>query len=481
MTRAMRLPYDVVKEIQALLPIWLASLLAMGAAGVLGNKKVYAFGVLAYFLGSVALGAQSMGHEYTNRTLTLLLSQPVSRRRLFLVKLGVLAPMLLMLAVVAWAVLFNSRDLHFGRDWAANPPGTTVLMLAVLCGVCLAPWFTMVCRSTLAGVIFTICTPGMASILSAVLTVVQFGNTGMPGATRFELAVFRWSVLGCCAVAGVLNWRMFSRLEAIDGPHPEVRLPSWLRGRTSAIDAASLPPARSRYAYWLLVKKELRLQQMTFVVAGIYLLMCAAMLFIRSAVPGFFGRAIGPITILYSGLLAVLIGSLASAEERQFGTLEWQVLMPMATWKQWAVKLGTVLGVALLLLVGLPVLLASMLRLEDHIRITAWGAGTMMFLIIGSLYVSSLCTSGVRALLLSFLVLFGLGLVAEWFGAAVQRSLHQPLLWLAGLAGFVALALRFGLVNHRSAERGAGRVWRQAIWMGGCLTLGVTALLALSR
>ncbi len=46
----------------------------------------------------MALGAQSFGHEYSHRTLGLLLSQPADRRRLFLYKLGVLFVMLATLA-----------------------------------------------------------------------------------------------------------------------------------------------------------------------------------------------------------------------------------------------------------------------------------------------------------------------------------------------------------------------------------------------
>ena len=66
--------------------------------------------MLAYVLGSVALGALSIGHEYTNRTLTLLLSLPADRRRLYLVKLGVLIPMLLTLGALAFGLLFNPRS-----------------------------------------------------------------------------------------------------------------------------------------------------------------------------------------------------------------------------------------------------------------------------------------------------------------------------------------------------------------------------------
>ena len=38
--------------------------------------------------------------------------------------------------------------------------------------------------------------------------------------------------------------------------------------------------------------------------------------------------------------------------ERQFGTLEWQVLLPMATGQQWVIKVATAFVPALLLGVG---------------------------------------------------------------------------------------------------------------------------------
>ena len=69
---------------------------------------------VAYGLGAVALGALSMGHEYTGRTLSLLLTQPVSRWRLFAVKSGIAALMLVALAAVAWPVLDGGRTLHLG-------------------------------------------------------------------------------------------------------------------------------------------------------------------------------------------------------------------------------------------------------------------------------------------------------------------------------------------------------------------------------
>ena len=55
------------------------------------------------------------------------------------------------------------------------------------------------------------------------------------------------------------------------------------------------------------------------------------------------------LSVFYSGLIALLVGSLACAEERQMGTLDCQVLLPMATWQQWSVKVAVVLGLSMVL------------------------------------------------------------------------------------------------------------------------------------
>jgi hypothetical protein len=95
----------VVKEIRALLPLWTACMLPVCAAALVRDSRILALGILAFTLGSVALGAQSMGHEYSCRTLGLLLSQPSERARLFLIKFGVLAVMLVTLAAAAASAL----------------------------------------------------------------------------------------------------------------------------------------------------------------------------------------------------------------------------------------------------------------------------------------------------------------------------------------------------------------------------------------
>jgi hypothetical protein len=107
-------------------------------------------------------------------------------------------------------------------------------------------------------------------MVAAVLTIAVFGfdSGDMPDAARFTAIVLWCEVAGLCAVAAISTWRMFMRLEVIEGRDAEIQLPRWLRGRTDAMSAGS-GTARDRHPLWLLVKKEARLQQMSFVIGGL--------------------------------------------------------------------------------------------------------------------------------------------------------------------------------------------------------------------
>jgi hypothetical protein len=435
---AVHLPPLVTKEIRALLPAWAATLCAVGVAAVSGPRS-HGLGAVAYVIGSVTLGSQSVGHEYTHRTLTLLLSQPVERRRLLLTKLGVTSTLLLTLAAFASLTVLK-------------PDERPLVLGSILCGLFLAPLLTMVCRNALAGPVFAGAMPMWAPPLSDLV------GAGVVWAVALPLF----------AVSAVASWRVFMRLEAIDARGSDLRLPQLPR-RTAIADASS-GVARSRHPVWLLVKKELHLQQMTFAVAGLWAVIWAAVLALAPFVPGLPEFPLAGVGILYGALLAVLIGSLASAEERQSGTLEWQLLLPMATWKQWAVKVGTTLVLTALLSYAFPLALAA-----GRVGIMGWHAGAIVMLTTGSLYISSLCRTTVRALMVSGAVLLGLGELGLYVAGAyggVIRFLAIP------LAVVCALTLWFALENHRSAGQDAGRVSRQVMWIAGCLALGVAVVTA---
>jgi hypothetical protein len=480
---------QIKKEIRALLPAWLASAAIIILTWLSGGAFFFLPAILAYCLGALALGAFSIGHEYTGRTLGFLLTQAIDRRRLFALKLGVLAIMLVTLGVVAW----EGMSVGLGLD-AQRIPRVWILFLPALCGLCVAPLLTMISRSPLGGVVFTIVVMASMWGLGEVSSVIRYGaeSAGSAEPKIFRMAVVSWGITIVSFLAAIASWRSFVRLEAIEDRDADVQLPAWLR--VQARDKGD-PRASARPGVVLqLVSTELYLPQMTFVVAGIYLLGWAASALLELYTKDVDSMHLGALTILYGQMLGLLAGSLASAEERQLGTLQWQVLLPLATWKQWATKAGVALTLAMLLGFALPSLLASIGLLGGEMPSMAGLAVTVAAFGFVGLYVSSFSTSGVRALLASIPVVLGsviairtvtgvaLAQVARLLSGVHARSpqrqfllvaLHSwtPRIIVAFVGTAIVMLLWFGLVNHRSMERRTRRIVIQGVCLFSTLAI----------
>lgn len=494
MTRRL-LPPLVRKEVRALLPTWLTCVLALAlAAFVRGGRLstftalVYALAAPVYGFGTIVLGAQSIGHEYTDRTLSVLLSQPIARRQLLAAKVGVLAAMLATLALTASMVLLvDARP-----SWSLRERG--LLFMLPLAAISIAPVITILSRGPLAGVVLTMCGCGLLLVCADVIGAWMLDLRGLDFAA-FKFRFWFGSMAVSCTAGAILGWRLFMRLEARDDPGAQIELPR-LR---------LLPGVVRHHPIWLLAEKELHLQQLTLVVAGVYLASATAIALLKHVLPELRALPLVPLSILYFILLSMLIGSLASAEERQFGTLEWQVLQPIAASRQWAVKAAVALGTAVVLGVVLPFLVAAMSPSgDDAISSHLWrqNAAIAILLTTCSLYLSSLCGSGVRAMALALPIGMAAGVTLRAIAWAVPRliellSIHSRLgilprgfdagplfsfgtaadvLWLAIIAAFVALLLRFAAVNHRTIDRSLARVLRQVACIGAFVTVGAMLL-----
>ena len=467
MSAGPRLSRLAAKDVRALAPIWIVCLAAMAASVTLNLTPFRGFGVVLFFFGLAALGALSFGHEYQHGTMALLLSLPAQRTRLFLVKVAVLAPMLLTVAAAAALLVFpDVHSAELDRPWLA--------WRAALYVLCVAPWLTMVFRSAIAGAVFTLSLPGTAVTLAQPIYFLAYGRLA-PGEVVLEVM---WrSSLALSAIGAVASWRTFARLEAIDGKGSPLGLPRWLRWP----DAASAPGPTIGHPIWLLVKKELRLQEMAFVVAGLYVIGWIAAVWLQPVFQH--SREIFDVlSFFYAMLIALLVGSVASAEERQLGTLDWQLLLPVGSVTQWAVKAGVVLGLALLFGLGLPALLVTSKDFGWMGLRLAYG---IVALAIAGLYVSSTCRSGLWSMLMALSAVLG----TMWWLTYLRLRLSVRLdrIFYVGLVRFdnalepamatvfLALLLWFAFANHRSADRASRRLWLQALWLGGYLTAATIA------
>ena len=344
-------PFEVAirKELRALWPAWATASVSIGGLALLSDGRNADLGWVVLFVGALTLTGLSIGHEYSNKTLAILLSQPVDRRRLLLVKLGAALPMVALLVAVAVAILPPTDS----RGPSELPS------LTLLCGLVAAPWLTMVCRGPLAGVLFASSITALAHIAAEVALILRYGSIDDRGADQaaFRTAVLVTGLAGSTLIAGISGWRLFMRLEALSGPASSIELGRWWPTRHSA---TALSPAKStrRHPLWMLTLKELRLQQLTLVVTPLFAAGWVALVMLwRSDSDA--KDVLNAVGFVYYGSLAILIGSLASAEERQLGTHEWHTLLPIATWQQWSVKLAIALSLALTVSVGVPTLLAA--------------------------------------------------------------------------------------------------------------------------
>ncbi len=251
--------------------------------------------------------------------------------------------------------------------------------------------------------------------------------------------------------------------------HSHIQIPDLLR---AAIARAAATSRTRHHPIAALIGKDLRLQQMAFVVAALYVVSWAAFAWMDSrALDKPMGLLI-PLTLLYGGSLAILIGSLASAEERQLGTLEWQTLLPSPAWQQWAVKVGVTFGLTLLLGAGLPALLHSLHGAHDYPGLRMWlrcradlrAADGHQPLPLDALQECrsapwscrfprsprlSLRHGSFKARL--YLALRG---PDRQLNVGLYQALQPP---LAMGVGLVALLVWLAFLNHRSADRSASR------------------------
>jgi hypothetical protein len=497
MTTVLR-PALVWKEVRGLGPTWLTAAALLVAVGFVETGLDTVLDVqqprtgarqltVLFYVGACALlGALSIGQEFTDRTLAGLLAQPAARSSVLLHKLGVVAAMLLALGGLAWAYGLTPPAVARALPEISPTGRVLVTVLPVLGGVLLAPCLTLLTRSALAGCVFTIALSLVMVIGSQAAVPWLYGDAAtLAQANARFLDIFVHTMLAVVVLSALLMWRLFMRLEAIEGRGLELHLPAWLFK-----PRVHLAAARSARSVWQqMLGKELHLQQLTFVVSALYVAAWLAVVLVgESLFPTRRDGYMTAATLLHAGAIPLLAGSLASAEERQLGTLGWQVLLPIAAWRQWAVKAAVVLVLSLGLAIGVPAILYALFASgPGPVRLGWPPAAAIAAVATVSLYASSLSTNGVRALLASAAAIGGPLLVAHITMNNVMPG-WMPLAWdlpnaawavlYAASAAVFAWLLWLGMKNHGSAERGAKRVLKQVAALGAVAVVAMLAFAA---
>jgi hypothetical protein len=396
---------------------FLAAAVNAMSAQLRGFDILSVFAALAHALACFWICANAFGSEFEHRTLGQWLVQPRSRGDLYREKLGVAGGI-----AGGTAVIF-----YLTTSWsiASDPQFLASILGPLILGLASAPFFTLISRSTLAGFVFTLTVPmALYLVLQTALDVYHYRVYPTLADRSSEEKSLLWAggviYLGAMALAG---WRVFKRLEWREGG----------AGGSSTLGLYALTGAWDRWIgrRWLgqpstaqLIRKELRLNVVPWLIAGILIGFWGLSLLIRKWAPeSELGvAASNPYTVtLYAGILGVFIflvtGASAIAEERVLGTLEWQWTQPIPMARQWRIKVGVATALALTLGLVLPAALVW-LGFDAEALDTAFGqpdwepiaayAAALVALFATSLYASSVSQSSMKAVALTPMLLASL-------------------------------------------------------------------------
>ena len=332
----------LIKETRELLVILIGTLLLIAVPFGVNGGSAAPFGVVAFGLGCMVLAGCAFGNEFQHRTLPLLLSQPISRWVLWRDKMLVLGTGI----ALSLAALLVCRRMY----GAAPDEGTwPVLVLIALCAFCGAPYWTLVYRQPLVGMVSAAGFPALLLVVSELIAIwLGKGEAVQPASATFLLTLY-------CAVVLWRGYVRFKRLEVVDTVTSDLHLPA-------GVEAALARPlarisSRFRGPYAALLKKELRLQQAGFLVAGVFFFIavigfCTFLIYQPLGV-GILGGDFATFMLV----LPLIMGAIAVAEEKGWGVFEWHLTLPPSASEQWSAKMLVTLPTSLGLGLFLPAIM----------------------------------------------------------------------------------------------------------------------------
>ena len=299
----------------------------------------------------VMMALDSFGKEISAGTFTNLLSQPVSRSRVWWTKTLLLAVAMLVVFVVWWL----SFGLHLPQLFMAGSSDvretlvvTTLILVAAFSG---GLWAVLFFRQVGAAFWFTLIVPAATAMLTSYLTN-KFGSDAhierniILALTTYSAAGFFWAR------------HLFNVAQDVQWTGGNIALPGWLKLPGSFGSAIKVKGRRPRLA---LFGKELQLHQSQFVIGGILALLHITLRLLRpdkgssdnSTVFEFVSFNFWTLWLV----MPLLIGCAAVAEERKLGTLEAQLCLPARRWVQFLMKFGVAIGLTILFGLVMPLLI----------------------------------------------------------------------------------------------------------------------------
>ncbi|HLH52333.1 MAG TPA: hypothetical protein VKY92_01760 [Verrucomicrobiae bacterium] len=488
---------QLVKEFRPILLPWIGAVIA-GSLIVLkplvdgvGLETLLIMVVSYGFLGGLALvPTMVFGQEVHDRTLSLLLVQPVGRSRIWRQKMLVAAGAVIAGVGAEVALLAGISTWYPGGElWEAVQTsfrGEQLFLSGVflVATVCSSGFWTLEAGSIVGGVVFA-----TASQLVTALALVPVWERirSYDDPFRDPLNFIIIGVMGLI-YSGLflwLGWRKFVRLELRDAR-------SVASGNSSSLarrwPARALLGSRPESPVLNLVRKEIWLQKPIAQLAGAFVVFWCGVVVLQRLRPNQdITYLFDVVTCLFAPVSALLAGCISLGEERSLNLSLSQMALPFSAPAQWLLKLLVSLGTAAVLSLGLPILLfaitggilelhgSGLMNPKDEGILGLGLVSALMFLL--GFWASTLSGNTVRAAIVAIvgvitlpaLALLGiywgtLFLKAEGIGS--QNEQIKAGLWITA-AGALILMLSQSLIQFRRWQGGRSQLLSYSLLLAG--------------
>jgi hypothetical protein len=406
-------------------------------------------GVLGFFFGVPLLASFSFGNEFRHRTLSLLLSQPIDRMKIWGEKVSTLLIALLPL------ILLCGWHATYAREIFTEAPDEAMAALMVAAGLWLvitvgsAAFWTLLSKSMLGGL-------GLLLVQSVPFFIawifVMLASWKLSGVIQWFgihiWAEYQWLFIAsfvflCYAAVMVrLGRRELAQFQVTGGIAGDDVLMAGPNVMPEGF--AGLFRCRPAGASLNLIRKELRLLRPLWLLTLLFALGDIGLRLTSWFIPYAYGlvhpshhdgtRFVFSLLLTVVIVLPVLAGSLSLGEERTSGRQLWHLTQPVSVRRQWLIKL--VMAMFAGLFCAMLVVVAADQVLAEWPSGRALAASEMLLLLTMSL-------------LLSF--------AAFWCACAVNGTVRAAL-WVFPVVGALGLASRVGNSLGEQATAGTLRV-----------------------
>ena len=426
------------KEVRALFLPWCGVVILCALPLFHISRSLSEASVAFCYLGIPMLATLSLGYEFQHRTLSLLLTQPVSRMKIWGEKMSVT-----IVAAVSATLIFC----YGWRSALQHDPNLWVFVgVYLIATVPSATFWTLLARSTIGGFLLN-------GIFPYIFVLVNreeiFGSNPSPAPSVTGLWITAFAAL---CYSGVMLWlggRMLARFQVSGGMAGD----DLVMAGSSVMPEALVGLFRSRPtgAVLNLIRKELHLLRPVWLISFlslVYLTLLTTFRFLllrESADLHLEGVQLVLYTpvILFTPLIAILAGGLSLWEEKTSGTQSWHMTLPVSARRQWLIKLAMAIFTGLVCAVLLPVFVMVVLGFifgSPFMFVDQAMGGLMIFgESIFGLPVMSV-DHALPGLLLTALLLT----VASFWCACAVNGTVRAALWFVPATGAVLLAGRCG-------------------------------------